>query len=228
VGKVLFDFDGTLAHRPGMWSQCLVDVLHEVLPDNEIAVDDVRPYLRNGFPWHEPERSHPGLSAPDEWWDSLAPLFTSVYEAIGVPVKERELAVARVRSHYCDPAQFHVYPDCIDALMTLRRNGWELVILSNHVPELQSIVDGIGLGSLIDQVFSSALTGYEKPNPESYRIALGNARPKDCFMVGDNVEADVLGAERIGLSAILVRSASPKVLRAEPDLERAVKLILDG
>ena len=70
------------------------------------------------------------------------------------------------------------------------------MILSNHVPELRSIVDGVGLGSLIDQVYTSAVTGYEKPNPESYRIALGSDPPEECFMVGDNVDADVLGAER--------------------------------
>jgi len=30
--KVLFDFDGTLAYRPGMWSGCLLDVLDELAP----------------------------------------------------------------------------------------------------------------------------------------------------------------------------------------------------
>ncbi|MGO8824829.1 MAG: HAD family hydrolase [Acidimicrobiales bacterium] len=109
----------------------------------------------------------------------------------------------------------------------MRRNGWGLAILSNHVPEFRSIVDGVGLGSVIDQVFSSALTGYVKPNPESYRIALGDDRPTDCFMVGDNVEADVLGAERIWLSAVPVRNVSPQVLQAAPDLQSAAKLILD-
>ena len=31
VELVVFDFDGTLAHRPGMWSQCLLDVLDSPL-----------------------------------------------------------------------------------------------------------------------------------------------------------------------------------------------------
>lgn len=29
---VVFDFDGTLAHRPGMWTQCLLDVLDSHTP----------------------------------------------------------------------------------------------------------------------------------------------------------------------------------------------------
>jgi phosphoglycolate phosphatase-like HAD superfamily hydrolase len=39
VGKILFDFDGTLAHRPGMWSQCLVDALDEVWPGKDIDLE---------------------------------------------------------------------------------------------------------------------------------------------------------------------------------------------
>ena len=100
------------------------------------------------------------------------------------------------------------------------------MILSNHVPELPSIVDGIGLGSLIDEVYTSAATGYEKPNPESYRIALGGESPADCFMVGDNVDADVLGAEKVGLPAILVRNPSPYAPRFATGLDAAVTLIL--
>ena len=226
MGKILLDFDGTPAFRPGMWSQCLIDVLDEISPGHEIGMDDIRPHLRDGFPWHEPARSRLELSDRDQWWENLSPLFIGAFEAVDVPLGVRDAAVTRVRTHYCDPGRYRLFPDRIDAIETLRRNGWELVILSNHVPELQSIVDGVGLGPLIDEVFSSAITGYEKPNPESYRVALGGNPPGECFMVGDNVEADVLGAERVGLPAILVRNPSAHPQRAAPDLQSAVALIL--
>ena len=99
------------------------------------------------------------------------------------------------------------------------------MILSNHVPELPSIVDGVGLGPLIDRVFSSAVTGYEKPHPESHRVALGGDPPGECFMVGDNIDSDVLGAEELGLRAILVRDPSPNAPRFAPDLTAAAALI---
>lgn len=225
VGKVLLDFDGTLAFgRP--WSQCLIDVLSEISPNHKVAVEDIRNHLRDGFPWHRPERSHLDLSDADLWWENLSALLLGAFEAADLTVSQRQLALAKVRTHYCDPSRFQLYPDTVDALETLRRDGWELVILSNHVPELPSIVDGVGLGSLIDQVYSSAVTGYEKPNPESYRIALGGNPPGECFMIGDNVDADVLGAEIVGLPAILVRNPSPYAARFAPDLPTAVALIL--
>jgi FMN phosphatase YigB (HAD superfamily) len=38
----------------------------------------------------------------------------------------------------------------------------------------------------------------------------------ECFMVGDNVDADVLGAEKVGLPAILVRNPSAYAPRFAP------------
>jgi putative hydrolase of the HAD superfamily len=51
VARVLLDFDGTLAH-PRRWSQCVVDVLDDLWPGHGLTVEDVRPHVRGGFPWH--------------------------------------------------------------------------------------------------------------------------------------------------------------------------------
>lgn len=53
---ILWDFDGTLAYREGLWSGCLAEVLQEREPDAGVTRDRVRPLLRDGFPWHLPER----------------------------------------------------------------------------------------------------------------------------------------------------------------------------
>jgi putative hydrolase of the HAD superfamily len=85
----------------------------------------------------------------------------------------------------------------------------------------------MGLDGVIDQVFTSALTGYEKPNPEAFRIALGGADPEACFMVGDNPVADVLGAEQVGIRGILVRGEASSGRPSAPDLMAAAAVILD-
>lgn len=56
---ILWDFDGTLAERPGRWSGCMVEVLDAEQPDHCIRRDMLAPYLRRGFPWHTPEVGHP-------------------------------------------------------------------------------------------------------------------------------------------------------------------------
>lgn len=53
---LIWDFDGTLAHRDGMWSGAMVEVLDRHEPGHGITREDVRPHLRMGFPWHNPRR----------------------------------------------------------------------------------------------------------------------------------------------------------------------------
>ena len=48
------------------------------------------------------------------------------------------------------------------------------------------------------------MIGVKKPNPKIFNHALGlaNATTKNSIMIGDNYEADILGALNIGLDAI--------------------------
>jgi putative hydrolase of the HAD superfamily len=74
------------------------------------------------------------------------------------------------------------------------------------VPELPGIIEHLGLTPHLVHIFNSAETGYEKPHPHAFRLVL-DAMPdlQDVWMVGDNIEADVKGALRVGIPAILVR-----------------------
>ena len=99
-----------------------------------------------------------------------------------------------------------LFDDTLPALAELRRAGWRHVILSNHVPELPALVDGLGLAGVVDLTLSSATIGFEKPNPQAFahaRRACGD--PDELWMVGDNPVADIDGATRAGIPAILVR-----------------------
>ena len=54
---LLWDFDNTLAYRDGMWGQTIYDLLQEY-GYSSIRLEDIRPLLTSGFPWHTPEISH--------------------------------------------------------------------------------------------------------------------------------------------------------------------------
>lgn len=106
-----------------------------------------------------------------------------------------------------DCAAWEVFEDSIPALSLLREQGWRHAVLSNHVPELEELVGDLGLGSVIDVVVSSANTGYEKPHTMAYRSVLKVlGEVSRVWMVGDNPIADVVGAEKLGIPGILVRS----------------------
>lgn len=213
---LIWDFDGTLAHRRGEtgWSILLAETLDAEEPGHPHSADTFRPHLREGFPWHRPEVAHPELCEPDAWWASVRPLLGRAYETAGYePARALELAAAAQRL-YVDPGVgWALFDDTLSALERLSQAGWAHAILSNHVPELRQIVAALGLDEVVELISCSAETGYEKPHARAFASVLDPLRPAEVWMIGDNVVADVLGAEALGIPAVLVRRPDPRAAR---------------
>ena len=226
---VIWDFDGTLAWREGMWSGAVMEVLDEREHGHGVVIERIRAGMRNGYPWDSWSEPHPQLCERGRWWEQVQRRIARALEDAGIgAARAGELADA-VRERYLDVTiGWRLFDDTLPALRTLRERGWRNVVLSNHVPELGDLVDGLGLSPHLDDVFSSGLTGYEKPHPEAFRLVLAACgHPEHAWMVGDNPHADVEGAEGVGLSAILVRSEGRARHRAD-GLDGAAALILAG
>ena len=74
---------------------------------------------------------------------------------------------------------------------------------------------------------NSAEIGYEKPHPEIYNRALVKYGHADkLWMIGDNILADVLGAEQVGIKAILVRRADTRAKHQFEDLYGVQEFLL--
>lgn len=206
VRFLVWDFDGTLGYRVGRWSSALHSVLEEAIPDPDRTQEALNAQLRTGFPWHTPEVPHPQLSSPDSWWNALLTVFVRAFEAGGVGPPASLVLAGKVREAYVDPRHWRLFDDAVPILRDLSSRGWTHLILSNHVPELPEILRALGLEDHILQVFNSAESGYEKPHPRAFDGVLEIvAGAEAAWMVGDNPEADIRGAEAVGLPAILVR-----------------------
>jgi putative hydrolase of the HAD superfamily len=204
---LIWDFDGTLGERPERWAGAVRDALTDVVGRHQFSRAGISAVLRHGFPWHEPDLPHPHLGAADLWWDHLADVLASALLRLGVGAGAAAQAASRVRPHYTDLASWRLFDDTVPVLRELSDRGWQHVVLSNHVPELAEIMTGLGLAGHFAAVVNSAVIGYEKPHPEAFRVALEQAgRPAVAWMIGDNPVADIAGAERVGLPAILVRT----------------------
>ena len=216
VRLLIWDFDGTLAHRRGEtgWSILLAEALDAEEPGHAHNAETFRPHLRDGFPWHRPDVAHPELCEPEAWWAAVCSVLARAYRAAGyAPARAVELAEA-ARRLYVDPAVgWALFDDTLPALDRLAEAGWTHAILSNHVPELRQIVAALALEDVVDLVSCSAETGYEKPHAQAFASVLDRLRPAEAWMVGDNVVADVLGAEVVGVPAVLVRRPDPRAAR---------------
>ncbi len=228
-GALLWDFDGTLARRPGMWRGCLLQVLEADDPEHGVSEHLIADALRDGFPWHRPEQPHPHLNDPAGWWAEVEELMARSYRSAGIaPARARELA-ARAHALYVDHrVGWELYDDAIEVLGQLRREGWRNVILSNHVPELPAMVAGLGLDGVVDAVITSAAIGYEKPHPEAFAAARRAAGEADrLWMIGDSPVADVGGAEAVGIPAIRVHG-DPGPGRWSADLRGVRRFVTAG
>lgn len=204
---IFWDFEGTLVVRSGLWRSALMEVLDENEPGHSIRPEQIQPYLREGFPWHTPEEPHLQFTNASSWWEHLNGLFERAFQGVGFnPGRAQELAEC-VRGCFINPDRYITYGDSVPTLVHLSETGWKHVIFSNHVPELEEIVAALDIAPFIDSCTCSACTGYEKPHPESFSIALSDAgHPGKSWMVGDNYLADIEGAEQAGIPAIQVRT----------------------
>ena len=113
---VLWDFDGTLAYKPGLWSGTLMKVLDMYTPNHNISISQIKPYLQDVFPWHKPDKPHHDLSTPESWWLHIEEIISNAYQAVGIS-KETSSHLARLsHQYYIDPKSFILYDD---ALFTL-------------------------------------------------------------------------------------------------------------
>jgi putative hydrolase of the HAD superfamily len=92
----------------------------------------------------------------------------------------------------------------IDILDYLKPN-YKLHIITNGFSEVQQLkLVNSKIAHYFDTVTSSEEVGVKKPNPLVFEKALSKANTlaKNSIMIGDTFEADVLGAENVGMSTI--------------------------
>jgi len=224
---LIWDFDGTLGYREGgAWVASLLEVLDREMPGHGVTFAALADVLPRQFPWHVWETPHPHLATAEAWWNALYPVLAEGFRGVGIGASRATALVGAFRGVYLDLDRWRLYADVLPTLDELSSLGWTHVVLSNHVPELQAIVQHVGLASRIATVFNSAHIGYEKPHPRAFQIVL-EALPdaEALWMIGDNVHADVQGAERVGLPGILVRRLHPEARYACETLEEVVGVV---
>ena len=207
-GTIWWDFDGTLVSRPRMWSGIGYRLITTHRPDINVSLEAVGEALRVGFPWHDHERDHLDLCDSELWWAAVCDRYVTLFADLGWPDADRKALLPVIREHILDCRAYTVFDDVVPVLNRLRSDGWRHLVVSNHIPELPALVDGLGLGGSFEAVVTSALAGYEKPHGQLFAAARAQTTGDGpIWMVGDNPHADCFGATRYGVRAVLVRTA---------------------
>jgi putative hydrolase of the HAD superfamily len=92
------------------------------------------------------------------------------------------------------------------ALRLLRREGVKTAVISNADDDVTTVCVHFDFAPLMDLIVTSALVGYEKPDPRTYHAALEplEVDPARAVHVGDQPKSDVVGALGVGMGAVLI------------------------
>ncbi len=98
--------------------------------------------------------------------------------------------------------------DALSTLEELKKLGYRLGLISNTSDDnnVQGLLDRWRLRSYFETIITSAALGIRKPDPRIFREALDHfhALPGEAAMVGDMLNADVLGANQAGIYSIWI------------------------
>ncbi len=105
------------------------------------------------------------------------------------------------------PKEYHLIDGVLKTLETLKYRGYKLAIVSNWYDQsLKGIINELGIDKYFDYIADSSVEGFEKPNPNIFKIVMKNlnVKPDEVVHIGDLYYSDVVGAKKAGIDAVLI------------------------
>lgn len=96
--------------------------------------------------------------------------------------------------------------------------GCKIAILTDMTLEIQiQKLNKLGLTSAFDFVLTSEEIGVEKPDPITFELVLRHfsTTPKKAWMIGDNHERDIIGAQTLGFAGTFIKIEKDGLFDAE-------------
>ena len=143
-----------------------------------------------------------------------------IIEAMGGLGPGVERAARDIYDEWSACHHFEMYEDVPDVLRALHASGLKIGLISNTQRSLTAFQSHFALEGLFVSAISSYDHGYMKPHRSIFEAALRETAvaAHEAVMVGDSLPADIEGARRLGMRAVLVsRSEGTGRLQSCPD-----------
>ncbi len=119
--------------------------------------------------------------------------------------------------------KFHkVFDDTETTLIELKKK-YKLALITNGASDLQrEKIKGSKLEKYFDEIVIAGEVGIRKPEPEIFNIVLNRigTKPNEAIMVGNDLESDIEGAQKIGIKSVwLNRNKEKNQSNIKPDYE---------
>jgi putative hydrolase of the HAD superfamily len=202
---VFFDAAGTLFTVNGSVGEIYARLARQY--GKEVAVADLEAGFRRCFA-AAPPMAFPGASAEQvpllekQWWRDLV---HNVFAPLGPFPRFAEYFEA-LFAYFARADAWRLYPETLEVLATLQSRDLLLGIISNFDSRLFGLLDGLGIAAFFNPVVISTQVGAAKPDAAIFTRALSyhRLRPDEALHTGDSYEADIRGAQSVGLAPVLV------------------------
>jgi putative hydrolase of the HAD superfamily len=227
VEAVLFDFLGTLVCFERLTAEESIASVLESLRKDGCALDYeiFHPVYKESTERHWSSRR--GYEETyNKYW------ITDALKALGIQADPEQAMITRAVEAYFEP--FHQVmkpmPGALETLEALK-GRYRLGLISNftYSPTVVRALDELNMSQYLETVVVSADVGIRKPSPVIFQKAMTNLRlsePGEVIFVGDDVDADIMGALRFGMIPILISYTLKDDYRAR--LAGALNAMEDG
>ncbi len=140
-----------------------------------------------------------------DWWLGIT---QKTFEQAGVLQKFADFSTffSELYIHFGTAEPWFIYPDVLPALVSWRRLGIELGILSNFDSRIYSVLQSLELREFFGSITISTQVGAAKPDSKIFTTALEkhNCLPEAAWHIGDSITEDYHGARAAGLRGIWI------------------------
>ena len=221
IKAVLFDLDETLCDSDTAWNIAVKEAFqrlceHEPNVSQEVITEAWTAVHQKLF-----QQLDAGKCSMAEVRDRR---FGCLFKELSLPI---DRAMEELSDFFCSRylTSLRLYED-VTVLEKL--HAYHVGIITNgahddHTDSQLSKVRHLGLSERIQSLTISGEIGVRKPNLEIFEVACerANVLPKEAIFVGDSVQNDIVGANRTGITSVLINRKSdvlmPKTADEQPD-----------
>jgi len=199
IEHVFFDLDHTLwdFDRNSGLAFAKIFKLHDINISYDTFLDVYSPINFQYWKWYREER----VTKKQLRYGR----FKKTFDKMGVGVTDD--IINKLSDDYIKylPDNNYLFDGTIDLLDYLKAKKYKLHIITNGFEGVQHTkMERSGLMDYFDTITTSEAAGVKKPNPKIFNLAMdkAGALPSNSIMIGDTYEADIVGAQNIGMRAI--------------------------
>ncbi len=206
IKAVFFDFYFTL----GVWGEKLEDRLHKIAKRYEFEVDWERYNVAVMSLYAEASGSDPKTHSLFATMERILRSYEAFVKQIGVKEHVDQFTWELLQSEHSLFAANNatLYDDTIPTLRTLKEEGYKLAIVSNWDTPLFPLLERLRIAHFFDTITASHDARVRSAKPDAhifeYTLKKVGVRPEETVHVGDTYEADIIGAQAVGIRPILI------------------------